>query len=281
MREIAIAVALLGCARPAIPQTGASDAAARSPGIQDNSFLVEEAYNQEPGVVQHIQQFLRDFRTGGWTYSFTQEWPVGGLTHQLSYTLAAARIVRDDGRDAGLGDLMLNYRYQLVGNGEAAVAVAPRLSMLLPTGSFRRELGLGAVGLQAEVPVSVVLSEAFVAHGNAGVLWVPRARDARGDRADLVVPNVGGSVIWRAAPTWNLLCEAVWSGNASVAASDRVERKSVVLIDPGARFAWNFRSGLQIVGGIGVPLGFGSGPRTRSVLLYLSFEHPFERVSSP
>ena len=23
-------------------------------GIQDNSFLIEEAYNQEPGVVQHI-----------------------------------------------------------------------------------------------------------------------------------------------------------------------------------------------------------------------------------
>jgi hypothetical protein len=23
-------------------------------GIQDNSFFIEEAYNQEPGVVQHI-----------------------------------------------------------------------------------------------------------------------------------------------------------------------------------------------------------------------------------
>jgi len=23
-------------------------------GIQDNSFLIEEVYNQEPGVVQHI-----------------------------------------------------------------------------------------------------------------------------------------------------------------------------------------------------------------------------------
>lgn len=23
-------------------------------GIQDNSFFVEEAYNQEPGIVQHI-----------------------------------------------------------------------------------------------------------------------------------------------------------------------------------------------------------------------------------
>ena len=27
--------------------------------IQDNSFLVEEAYNQDPGVVQTIQTFTR------------------------------------------------------------------------------------------------------------------------------------------------------------------------------------------------------------------------------
>lgn len=26
--------------------------------IQDNSFLLEEAYNQEAGVVQHIQSFM-------------------------------------------------------------------------------------------------------------------------------------------------------------------------------------------------------------------------------
>jgi hypothetical protein len=25
--------------------------------IQDNSFLVEEAYNQEPGVIQHVARF--------------------------------------------------------------------------------------------------------------------------------------------------------------------------------------------------------------------------------
>ena len=40
--------------------------------IQDNSFLIEEAYNQEPGVIQHIQtfQYMKD---GTWGYTFTQE----------------------------------------------------------------------------------------------------------------------------------------------------------------------------------------------------------------
>src|SRR5882724_1745004 len=58
------------------------------PGIQDNSFLVEEAYNQNFGVVQHISSFTWFFDSKDWVYTFTQEWPVpGDERHQLSYTL--------------------------------------------------------------------------------------------------------------------------------------------------------------------------------------------------
>lgn len=45
--------------------------------IQDNSFLIEEAYNQERGVVQHIQTF-QIMKDDSWIYTFTQEWPVPG-----------------------------------------------------------------------------------------------------------------------------------------------------------------------------------------------------------
>ena len=43
-------------------------------GIQDNSFLVEEAYNQEPGVVQHISNLLSFFTGNAYEImpSFTQ-----------------------------------------------------------------------------------------------------------------------------------------------------------------------------------------------------------------
>jgi hypothetical protein len=47
-----------------------------APKIEDNSFLVEEAYNQEFGVVQHIQNFQRYWNSKDWIYTFTQEWPV-------------------------------------------------------------------------------------------------------------------------------------------------------------------------------------------------------------
>jgi len=105
--------------------------------IQDNSFLVEEAYNQEAGVVQHIFTFARSIGDPGWTFSFTQEWPVGSQKHQLSCTIPALSVDTDSGFDAGLGDVAINYRYQLVGNGDAAVAFAPRFSLIFPTGSAR------------------------------------------------------------------------------------------------------------------------------------------------
>src|SRR5512143_1899109 len=95
-----------------LPSLRAQEAPA-DPGIQDNSFLVEEAYNQEPGVVQHISTFLRDRQTGDWIYTFTQEWPVGGLAHQLSLTVPVQRLASSpDGGRRGFGDVALNYRYQ-------------------------------------------------------------------------------------------------------------------------------------------------------------------------
>jgi hypothetical protein len=79
--------------------------------IQDNSFLVEEAYNQERGVVQHVSTFSRSEGSDGWMYAFTQEWPVRSQFHQLSYTVPIARNDVDNG-STGLGDIAINYRYQ-------------------------------------------------------------------------------------------------------------------------------------------------------------------------
>src|SRR5262245_5706009 len=79
-------------------------------GIQDNSFFVEEAYNQEPGVVQHILNVPIDFTNGSREIapSFTQEWPVFSQTHQFSYTIPY--IFTED--DNGMEDMRLNYRLQ-------------------------------------------------------------------------------------------------------------------------------------------------------------------------
>src|ERR1043165_8843946 len=77
--------------------------------ISDNSFLIEEAYNQEPGVVQHINTFMRT-RGGDWVYTFTQEWPVMSMKHQFSFTAAELNL----DHKKGVGDTAINYRYQLL-----------------------------------------------------------------------------------------------------------------------------------------------------------------------
>src|SRR5512144_2099823 len=61
---LGLATAGLLAAAPARGQ----GAVAAPPPIQDNSFLVEEAYNQDPGVVQTIQTYARVAGTGDWAY---------------------------------------------------------------------------------------------------------------------------------------------------------------------------------------------------------------------
>ncbi|MEP6995623.1 MAG: transporter [Acidobacteriota bacterium] len=232
----------------------ASPSAPSSP-IQDNSFLIEEAYNQDDGVVQHINLFRRDLRTGEWLGSFTQEWPIGGIAHQLSYGIAYQRIAGESGKVMGLGDAALNYRYQLVGDGEARIAVAPRLTVLLPTGRWKEGLGSGSAGVQVALPVSFVLSPDWVAHGNIGGTWTPSARDARGDRARTLAGDLGGSVIWLGGGRINGMLEALWSRDQTVVSPGRVKTESSLFVSPGVRWAYDFSSGLQIVPGIGVPIG--------------------------
>lgn len=253
---------------------GPEDAPA-SPHIQDNSFLVEEAYNQDEGVVQHISEFARTGRTGAWVGTFTQEWPAAGLRHQLSTT---ATLARTDSGERGLGDFAVNYRYQLAGDGNAKLAVAPRLTLFLPTGDDRRGLGAGAPSLQVSLPVSTVFSSSWVAHWNAGATWTPSARDPAGDRADTSAWNVGASLVFTGSRLGDALLETVYSKFRTVKGRRSTTGDSYAFVSPGVRWAWDFPSGLQIVPGVAVPIGVGRSSHDRQVLVYLSFEHPFRKL---
>ena len=239
--------------------------------IQDNSFIVEEAYNQEAGVIQHISSFARSVRTGAWAYSFTEEWPVLGQTHQASLTLNLAGLPATNA--PALGDVALNYRLQVVGSGETAVAVAPRLSLLLPSGDASRGAGAGGAGLQVNLPLSLAFSD-FVAHSNLGGTWIPAARASSGAHGRLTAMAVGQSVVWLAHSRLNLLVEALYV-RTDVAARTGGERSETLTLNPGVRAAFGLASGLQIVPGLSVPIGLGPSRGETGILLYLSFEHPF------
>ena len=241
------------------------------PIVQDNSFLIEEAYNQEKGIVQHINT-VRTFRgSSDFDYAFTQEWPVGGLTNQLSYDLPLVR----SARETGIGDVRINYRYQLVGSGETRVAVAPRLSVRLPTGDWKKGRGSGAVAIETMIPVSYVLTPLFTTHSNAGFALTPSARNSAGARADSYALTLGQSLVMTVHPNIQPLVEAVYTREQDVVAENSTEWKDDFVISPGVRVAFNFASGLQIVPGFAVPVGVGPSRSSRGMFFYLSFEHPF------
>ncbi len=237
--------------------------------IQDNSFLIEEAYNQEPGVVQHIQtfQYMKD---GTWAYTFTQEWPVKGQVHQFSYTVPVSHLT--DPARTGLGDVALNYRYQLI--NEEGIALAPRLSLLLPTGKSRKDLGRGSPGYQTNIPLSLELSDKWVTHWNLGATFTPHRKGPEGGKANTVDLNGGASLIYLLSEKFNLMLEAVWNANQSVEINGARNTEHTFIINPGVRYAIDFKSGLQIVPGVAFPIALGPSQNGYGLFLYLSFEHP-------
>jgi hypothetical protein len=238
--------------------------------IQDNSFLIEEAYNQEDGVVQHIQMFQYMKKTNDWQYSFTQEWPVPKITHQLSYTVPVSHM--HDGDTTGIGDILINYRYQAIMQDK--IALAPRFSIILPTGDYKKGLGSDTVGYQVNIPLSVELSNKFVTHWNMGATFTPRAKDATGEKSNVRGFNYGASLIYLATENLNLMLEAVGTSTETAPINGVKTTGSTFFVNPGLRYAINFKSGLQVVPGLSMPIGIGPSEGEYGGLLYLSFEHP-------
>jgi hypothetical protein len=242
--------------------------------IRDNLFLLEEAYNQEPGVIQHIQSFMVDVKSKAWSYSFTEEWPAPTDRHQLSITVPAFRPDEDEGGAGAVGDILLNYRLQAVGVGGAGwLAMAPRMSLVLPTGDYRTGAGRGVLGLQLNLPTSIEIGDELVTHVNAGLTITPGARSHGGSSGTALDANAGVAVVWLPLSRFNPLVEIAFLSTQEIRDDGTRSRTSVLVVNPGTRAAINFRSGLQVVPGISAPMQTSGRGTTFSVLAYLSFEH--------
>ncbi len=263
--------------------TSAAVAASGEPlakGIQDNSFLVEEAYNQEPGVVQHILNIPVFFSHGEKeiTPSFTQEWPVFSQTHQFSYT--APHTFTED--ESGFADVRLNYRLQALMEGDRTPAFAPRFSFVLPTGEADKDFGHDRLGYEINLPFSKIVSDRWTLHFNAGGSLFPDVRDR-----DLWNYNLGASAIYAVSKNFNLMLESVanWEEDVDSAAASTKEALArhgdqtvTALVSPGARYAFNLPNA-QLVVGVAAPIGITSDSPEYGLFFYLSFEHSFVRVS--
>jgi hypothetical protein len=253
--------------------------------IEDNSFLIEEAYNQEPGVVQHIwtAAYSADSRQRGWSFNFTQEWPLFSQDHQFSFSIPSYHLRDGADRVYGIGDVLLNYRYQALDETDALPAFAPHFSLILPTGNRDRATGDGAVGYQWGLPFSKKLGSRFAVHGNLGLTYLPNVRARLGgstgplsSRHSLVSYNLGASGIFALFPRFHLMLE--WTGEFEETINDtgRPTRAFLPIHSPGFRAAVVDREKLQVVVGAAAPIGLNRKADNFAALLYLSIEHNYQ-----
>lgn len=251
-------------------------------GISDNSFLVEEAYNQEPGVVQHIFNavYSDDPKRRGWAFIFTQEWPLFSQDHQFSYTIPSFH-VREDGEPLrGIGDILLNYRYQLLEEGPGVPAFAPRFSLILPSGDRDKGTGNGVVGAQWNLPFSKKFPPRVAVNANLGLTYLPGVRsplDAGGlsSKRSLVSYNLGASAIFALSSQVHMLLEWIGNFEEGLDGKGKREREFISVISPGIRAALVNKDNLQTVIGVGIPIGLTRPASNLGVFLYFSIEHKF------
>lgn len=190
--------------------------------------------------------------------------------HQLAYSIPVLKNPKP-GRESGIGDVSLNYRYQAV--LKEGIALAPSFSLILPTGDYKRGLGTDTVGYKLNIPLSVELSDKVVTHWNMGLTFTPNAKEPGGAKADTVSFNYGASVVYLLTENFNLMLEAVGTSDEAVEADGSTTQEDSFLINPGFRYAFNFKSGLQIVPGVSFPIGIGPSNGDYGVFAYLSLEH--------
>jgi DtxR family Mn-dependent transcriptional regulator len=258
---VALLLAFASAARAQPPPSGPASEPFR---ITDNSFLVEEAFNQEAGIFQNIFNTARN--DGAWASSFTQEWPVVSQAHQFSYTL-----VWVNGTGASFGDVLLNYRYQATMEGPGRPAFSPRLSLILPTGD--EGAGGGSAGLQFNLPFSKQTNEIYW-HWNAGMTWRPSAGSGA-EAPSLETPFLAGSAIVRLHPMFNAMLETVLLSEEEASGPGTTARRELFTLSPGVRGGWDLGDH-QLILGVAVPITWRGGERETAAFFYLSYELPFK-----
>lgn len=284
--------------------------------IRDNAFLVEEAFNQEAGEVQHIFNWINLWdrsslgRTRDLAWSYTMELPLGSQKHQFSFTvqtLGAFEKPKGESptQPGGLGDTFLNYRYQLLADDDF-LWCAPRLSLIAPTGDERFGLGTGRVGYQFNLPVSRY-GDRFDFHFNAGFTYTPNVSAfltpetipggnlpmpdpslqgigngallaTRSPRRDLRGYNLGASAYWKPRVNLNFFVEGLALWNDEI--DDRGSRRNItqVFVNPGVRYAVCQFEEVEWVIGVSAPIGLTRNTPDIGIFVYMSVEHAFRKV---
>lgn len=235
--------------------------------LEDNSFLVEEAYNQEAGVVQFINVYQKQSKAKDWNYTFINEIPVGGQADQFSYEIPYSYVEALD--KTQVGDLKLNYRREIIRN-EMFVTTA-RLSIISNTGDYKLGFGNGSIGYETSLLNSVKINSAWSQHWNVGAQFVPSAKNTLGDTADITKYFWALSNIYFVTDGLNVMLEVTSSSFQDVAGPSMSTWSHEDFVSPSLRYAIDVGD-WQFVPGIAAPIGLGDLSGQNQILGYFSIE---------
>ncbi len=243
---------------------------AYSAAIEDNSFLLEEAFNQEWGVYQFIQKYQTSERAGGYEYSFENEIPITDKTHQFSYEFSYLRA--EKGGPEAISDVTLNYRLQPF--NKDGVLLSERFGLILPTGRVEKDAGNGVYGFEFMHAASIFINDQFITHFNAGFNVLPHAKTSGTDKRNTLSGFTAGSSIIYMHNDWvNFMLEGLLESGQSTLPDGTVSSESSFTLNPGMRFAFDLDwKETQIVPGISFPTDILNRPQEHGVLFYLSIE---------
>jgi hypothetical protein len=250
-------------------------------GFDDNSFLVEEAYNQDRGEVQHTLNavYSNDFKRRGWSFNFEQEWWLFSEDHQVAFSIPFFHLREEGERQRGVGDIEIEYRYQLTKEGPNIPAVAPGFSLILPTGNRDKGTGNGVVGYEWNIAASKKVASRLALHTNLGLTYLPKVRARLDDdqrlspKRSLVSYDVGASAVFALSSDIHMLLEWVGEFEEEINDKGKKERDFKAVISPGIRTAVINKDDLQTVLGVGIPIGVNGPADNYGVFLYFSIEH--------
>jgi hypothetical protein len=250
--------------------------------FEDNSFLLNEAFTQEKGIMQFISTIYHDnLHDKNFSCTFTHEIPLNHHRHQVSYSLRynfmQPQATSQD--NDGWGDTDIGYAYMLSGK-EAWIMVVPQLTIIIPTGDPSRDLGYGGLGGRLALTITKRLSRKLVSHYNASYTIVHKAdryNEISGEKVKafektLHDQDLAGSIIWYPVRKVNIMLEYISSFRSQISTSGTISKIQESVVNPGFRLALDLKT-LQIIPGLSVPIAFSNDyQRQTGVFVYLSIE---------
>ncbi len=240
--------------------------------LEDNSFLLEEAYNQKPGEFQFIQGY-RSFHSGK-EYHFISdgEMALGSEKHQFSYQITRLKEEVDHG---SFGDTTLNYRIQSV--NELDFLMAHRFGLILPSGSVKENSGYGVTGFKYVQASSFLLSDEWDNHWNLLFTHYPEAKVKFSDkRRTLNEYGISSSLVYHWKENLNFLLEGIYEAHEKLNFKNQKKYDYHFILNPGVRTAIDLSwKETQTAPGISFPVRYQEDQIDHGVVLYLSIEPKF------